>query len=75
MELGTILHQIASESPVLYDRRADFLHGLRLLPLGKWINGGKDMMPDIIDSWLGTGGPYAGLNPRTWLSILNQVPR
>jgi intracellular multiplication protein IcmJ len=70
LELGDILHQMANNSPALYERRADFLQGLRLLPLSKWMEGGKDKMPDMIDSWQGTGGPYANLNPRAWMSVL-----
>ena len=74
-ELGMILHDIATTeaTAAMYGRRAEFLAGLRLLPLGRRMNGGKDSMPDMIDSWLGSGGPYAGLQPRTWLSVLNQV--
>jgi intracellular multiplication protein IcmJ len=64
---------VNGDAAALYGRRADFLRGLRLLPLGRRIANGKDTMPAIIDSWLATGGPYAGLNPRTWLSILNQA--
>ena len=74
LELGTILQQMVNgDAAALYGRRADFLRGLRLLPLGRRNANGKDTMPAIIDSWLATGGPYAGLNPRTWLSILNQA--
>jgi intracellular multiplication protein IcmJ len=73
LELGTILQQIGMEQPTLYDKRKDFLNGLRLLPLGRRMQGARDTMPDIIDSWLGTGGPYANLSPRTWLSVLKQV--
>lgn len=75
LELGTILQQMANEGGALYDRRADYLQGLRLLPLGRQVQGGKDMMPEMIDSWLTTGGPYANLAPRTWLSLLNTAAR
>lgn len=68
-ELANILLQMPQ---ALYDKRGDFLHGLRLLPLGRRTQNGLDKMPEIIDSWLGTGGPYANLNPRTWVSLLRQ---
>ena len=70
LELGTILHQIANDNPAMYDRRAEFLTGLRLLPLSRWMEDGKDKMPDMIDSWQGTGGPYANLQPRSWKGLV-----
>lgn len=70
LELGIILEQISKESPAFYERRAEYLHGLRLLPLGRRVQEGKDKMPEIIDSWLATGGPFAGLLPRTWEALL-----
>lgn len=73
LEFGTILQQIANDSPALYESRAGFTHGLRLLPLGRrWANG-KDTMRDIVASWLATGGPYGGMAPTTWQSILAQA--
>lgn len=69
LELANILFQMPD---ALYAKRADFLKGLRLLPLGRRVQEGGDKMPEIIDSWLGTGGPYSNLNPRTWVSILRQ---
>lgn len=71
-ELGSVLQTMAMDTPALYERRAEFLSGLRLLPLGRRVQGGQEKMPEIIDSWLSTGGPYASLNPRTWVSILRQ---
>lgn len=72
LTMGSILQQIANESPALYEKRVDFLYGLRLMPLGRRASNGKDVMPDMVDSWLGVGGPYVGLNPITWFSILSQ---
>jgi intracellular multiplication protein IcmJ len=74
-ELGNILHQMGVEQPVLYDRRADFLTGLRLLPLGKRMQNGKDTMPDIINSWTEPGGPYTGVRPTTWVTLLTNAAR
>ena len=70
LELGTILQTIAVDNEALYEKRKDFLNGLRLLPLGKSMQDGKDIMPEIVDSWLTGAGPYANLHPRTWLNML-----
>ncbi len=70
LELGTVLQQMANEHPAEYDRRAELLQGLRLLPLGRKIQNGKDAMPEILDSWLATGGPFGALPPRTWNALL-----
>jgi intracellular multiplication protein IcmJ len=72
LELANILLQMAADAGALYDKRADFLAGIRLLPVGRRVQGGSDKMGEIIDSWLGTGGPYANLAPRTWVSLLKQ---
>jgi intracellular multiplication protein IcmJ len=54
----------------LYEKRGDFLKGLRLLPLGRREKGGVDKMPEIVDVWMGTGGSFAPLPPPTWVGIL-----
>lgn len=70
LELGIILEQISKENPAMYERRSEYLNGLRLLPLGRRMQDGKDKMPEIIDSWMATGGPFSGMLPRTWESLL-----
>jgi intracellular multiplication protein IcmJ len=69
----TTLANILLQMPdALYAKRAEFLNGIRLLPLGRRQQNGVEKMPEVIESWLGTGGPYANLNPRTWVSLLRQ---
>lgn len=53
-----------------YGQRAEFLNGLRLLPLGRRDKNGTDKMSEIVDTWLGTGGAFAPLPPPTWVNIL-----
>lgn len=66
MELANVLLQMPDE---LYDKRADFFHGIRLLPLGVRIQNNDNIMPGIVDTWCERGGPYANLRPQTWLSL------
>jgi intracellular multiplication protein IcmJ len=73
LELGAILQQMANEHPALYEKRGQILRGLRLLPLGKRTQNGKEIMPEIVASWMESGGPYASLLPRTWITILRNM--
>jgi intracellular multiplication protein IcmJ len=71
LTLANILLQMPD---ALYARRAELLGGIRLLPLGRqqrW--DGEDMMPENIDAWMSTGGPYANLNPRFWVSLARTI--
>ena len=77
MLLGDMLHMMSNDPATshLYDNRAQRLQGLRLLPLGRRTQDGVDKMPEIVQSWLEKQGPYANLNPRTWLTLVkNYVP-
>lgn len=56
-----------------YARRAEFLSGIRLLPLGKRFQEREDVMVKHIDSWTETGGPYATLKPNSWLGLMRSV--
>jgi hypothetical protein len=38
-------------SPAAYGRRAALLGGLRLMPLGRFFEGDKDVYPQIVDAW------------------------
>jgi hypothetical protein len=38
-------------SPAAHANRAKFLDGVRLLPLGRFYAGNKDVYPEIVDSW------------------------
>ena len=69
LELADIMLNMPNS---LYGKRAEFLDGIRLLPMGHRRQGGEDIMPKMVDSWLTTGGPYANLNPRTWATIVRQ---
>ena len=39
-------------SPAAYARRAALLGGLRLMPLGRFFDGDRDVYPEIVDSWM-----------------------
>lgn len=69
LELANIMLNMPDS---LYEKRTEFLDGIRLLPTGHRKQGGEDIMPKMVDSWLTTGGPYANLNPRTWITIVRQ---
>lgn len=66
LELGNVMLQMPDE---LYAKRAEFLQGLRLLPLGVRMQEGEDIMPKIVDSWCDRGGPFANLRPQTWIGL------
>lgn len=70
LELANILLSMPDEA---YDKRADFLRGVRLLPLGKRQQEGEDIMPKVIDSWMDAGGPYGNLKPSTWIGLLRST--
>ncbi len=53
-ELGGALFRVSSAS---YARRAALLGGLRLLPLGLFYEGGTDVYPAIVDTWLALAKP------------------
>ena len=47
-DLGSALLDMA---PLAYDRRGYLLGGLRLLPLGRFFEGGRDVYPEILMDW------------------------
>jgi len=47
-ELGLALLEL---SPAAYARRAALLGGLRLMPLGRFFDGDRDVYAEIVDSW------------------------
>ena len=50
-------------SPGAYANRAKLLDGVRLLPLGRFYAGNKDVYPEIVDSWREISKPPPGLAP------------
>ena len=50
-------------SPGAYANRAKLLDGVRLLPLGRFYAGNKDVYPEIVDSWRDIAKPHPGLAP------------
>lgn len=66
LELANIMLAMPDE---LYNKRSDFLHGVRLLPLGVQYQDGGDIMPKIVESWCNSGGPYANMRPQTWVGL------
>ena len=53
-----------------YQRRGEFLAGIRLMPLGVRRNGNRDVMPEMVSSWQSTGGDFVGNKPKDWGSML-----
>lgn len=60
-----------------YERRGDFMHGFRLLPLGirnqETPKGTRNVMMDVVDSWMDSGAPYMSLRPPAWLSMIKHT--
>jgi len=48
-ELGIALLEL---SPAAFARRAALLGGIRLMPLGRFFDGDRDVYPEIVDSWM-----------------------
>jgi hypothetical protein len=61
-ELAGALYRL---SPGAYANRAKLLDGVRLLPLGRFYAGNKDVYPEIVDSWREISKPSPGLAPVT----------
>ena len=59
-ELAGALYRL---SPGPYANRAKLLDGVRLLPLGRFYAGNKDVYPEIVDSWREISEPSPGLAP------------
>jgi hypothetical protein len=60
-ELGIALLEL---SPAAYARRAALLGGIRLMPLGRFFAGGRDVYPEIVDSWM-KPSDIAGVRTKT----------
>ena len=59
-ELGGALCRL---SPAAYANRAKLLNGVRLLPLGRFYAGNKDVYPEIVDTWREITRPTAAAAP------------
>jgi intracellular multiplication protein IcmJ len=59
-ELAGALYRL---KPAAYANRAKLLGGVRLLPLGRFYDGGRDVYPEIVDAWRGTATPPASPQP------------
>ena len=60
-ELGFALLEL---SPAAYARRAALLGGLRLMPLGRFFDGDRNVYPEIVDSWM-KPSDIAGVRAKT----------
>ena len=60
-ELGIALLEL---SPAAYARRPALLGGLRLMPLGRFFDGDRDVYPEIVDSWM-KPSDIAGVRTKT----------
>jgi intracellular multiplication protein IcmJ len=67
LELANIMAAMPDD---MYARRGEFLHGMRMLPLGVRMDGATDVMKQISASWLEPGGPYVNLKPTSWLNMM-----
>ncbi|BCB21840.1 HNH endonuclease [Bosea sp. ANAM02] len=57
-----------------YERRIESLSPYRLLLLGPHCKErGTDMMPQIVDDWLGPGGPYGNIKPAVWKNLVQNL--
>src|SRR3546814_16386934 len=64
LALGEALLEIPDDA---YEKRAEILMPLRLLPTGEKRDAfGAGRQNDIIHSWLSPGGPYPTLPPTLW---------
>lgn len=70
LEIGNAMLLLPDD---IYARRADYLSGIRLLPLGRRQQGSDDVMKKQIDSWADPGGPYHNLKPNSWLGLMRSV--
>ncbi len=59
-ELAGALYRL---SPGAHANRAKLLDGVRLLPLGRFYAGNKDVYPEIVDSWREISKPPPGSAP------------
>ena len=50
-------------SPGAHANRAKLLHGVRLLPLGRFYASNNDVYPEIVDTWRGISKPPPDLAP------------
>jgi hypothetical protein len=60
-KLGLALLELSSAA---YARRAALLGGLRLMPLGRFFDGDRDIYPEIVDSWV-KPSDIAGVRTKT----------
>lgn len=66
LELGNAMQYMPDE---IYAQRGETLKGIRLLPAGKKISNGKDVLPDMFDAWEKSGGPFSACAPSLWASL------
>ncbi|WP_310622289.1 type IVB secretion system protein IcmJDotN [Flexibacterium corallicola] len=52
-----------------YQRRHEFLSGIRLLPLGYRAHEGGNLYEQRAKKWIEQGGVYSNLKPETWSSL------
>lgn len=58
-----------------YDKRAEVLDGLRLLPLGRKYVGERDIFPKMVDFWISKQGPYGASRPKQWRAMAAKLVR
>ena len=61
--------------PALYSRRGGYLSGIRLVPLGKRMQSGINVMDDMVASWMDPGEEYSRLGPATWAAVAERMGR
>jgi len=71
-DLGEALLALEDEA---YERRADMLDGVRLLPLGRKYAGDEDIFPAMLDYYVSNKGPFGRLPPESWPELHDKVAR
>lgn len=73
LALAAALQKIAKEDKSTYDKREDYLYGIRLLPLGVYMIDGKDIFSQVVESWVGQSGAYVQHAPSNWLDACQNI--
>ncbi|MBV6632830.1 MAG: type IVB secretion system protein IcmJDotN [Alphaproteobacteria bacterium] len=69
-DLGEALLAISEEA---YEKRAEVLDGVRLLPLGRKYVGERDVFPKMVDFWVSRHGPFAKSRPKQWRAAASKL--
>lgn len=71
--LASAMQKLANESRETYDKRDEYLFGLRLLPYGRYVVDGVDIADKIVADWMAPDGAYANNPPMAWMGKLGRL--